>query len=248
MDSFALPNGGHLYRFETGPFNWYVIRQDGRVTVVDAGFPGHYAVLRRGLRQIGAELRDVTAILLTHAHADHMGFAERLRRDSGAPVFVHAADAAAAQRTLRLPWAGLLGNAWRPYVASMLSHATANGVFLMPPIRQVRTFDDNQVLDVPGRPTVLHLPGHTPGEVAFLLDGGSVLLSGDTLVTRHLLTGRYGAPQVPPPSLSHDYAQAHRSLARFRELGTLTMLPGHGKPWHGDLSACVAADAQPALA
>jgi len=46
-----LING--IHHFETGPFNWYVIEESGRLTLVDAGFPGHYRVFLDGLRSIG---------------------------------------------------------------------------------------------------------------------------------------------------------------------------------------------------
>ena len=54
------------------------------------------------------------------------------------------------------------------------------------------------------RPHVLHLPGHSPGEVAYYLPESSLLLSGDTLVTRNLFTGAHGAPQLTPVALNHD--------------------------------------------
>lgn len=243
MDVHELNGGAKIYRFDTGPFNWYVVREGGRLTVVDAGFPGHYAILRRGLAELGLDVRDVEAILLTHAHADHMGFMERLRRETRAPVFVHAADKAAAMRSRQLPWAGLLGNAWRPYIAGMLGHAAMNGVFTMPAIDEVRTIEDGQRLDVPGRPVVIHAPGHTEGEVAFHLPEHGVLLAGDVLVTRHLLTGAYGAPQLVPPVLTDDYAQARRSLDRLREMGKTLLLTGHGRAWRGDLGEAVMAAA-----
>jgi glyoxylase-like metal-dependent hydrolase (beta-lactamase superfamily II) len=234
--TWPLANGGVAYHFETGPFNWYVLAEGGRLTLVDAGFPGHYRVFRDGIASLGFTVKDVAAVLLTHAHADHMGFAERLRRESGAPVFVHGEDLAAAQRPLQLPWFGLLSNAWRTNVAGMLGHAIVNGVFTMPRIAKVHPLRDGQILDVPGRPVVIHAPGHTPGEAAFFLPEPQVLLSGDALITRNLLTGAHGGPQLASPALTHDMAAARRTLDRFRELGSLTLLPGHGKAWQGSLA------------
>lgn len=62
-----------IYHFPTGPFNWYVIEEGGRLTLVDAGFPGHFGVFSDGVRSIGREMKDVEAVILSHAHADHMG-------------------------------------------------------------------------------------------------------------------------------------------------------------------------------
>jgi len=232
-----LVNG--IHHFETGPFNWYVIEESGRLTLVDAGFPGHYRVFLDGLRSIGRSIKNVEAIVITHAHADHTGFAERVRRETNAPVFIHQNDVAMAARVLQLPWFGLLSNAWRPFTGGMLGRAIVNGVFAMPSITKARPFKDGDVLDVPGRPHVLHVPGHTPGESALYLPERKVLISGDTLVTLDLFSGNAGAPQLPHRLLNCDDKLARRSLDRMQELGEVTMLPGHGRPWIGKMTDAI---------
>lgn len=239
MKRFPIPGGGAVHRFGAGTFNWYVIEQAGRFTLVDAGFPGHYKLFANGLAALGGSLSDLEAIVLTHAHADHMGFAERLRRETGVPVFVHEADQLKAERRLQLPWVGLLGNAWHPYMAGILTHATINGVFTMPGIGKLHTVQDGQVLDIPGRPHVIHVPGHTPGEIALLLPDAGLLIAGDALVTRNLITGRLGGPGVVVPILSHDYEQSLRSLDKLRGAGAVTIVSGHGEPWTGDAADAV---------
>lgn len=238
--SHALPGGGAVHRFETGAFNWYVIEQAGRLTLVDGGFPGHWGTFRAGLAALGRSVRDIEGIILTHAHADHMGIIERARRASGAPVFVHGADLRAAGRTLRLPWFTLLSNAWHPYVAGMLGHATLNGIFAMPGIEGLRAVEDGQRLDLPGRPVVLHTPGHTAGEISLVLEGAGIVLAGDTLITRSLLRGTQGGPQLAAPGLTHDAAEGLRSLDKLAGLGHATLLTGHGLPWAGEMAEAVA--------
>lgn len=239
MESYPLQGGGAVHRFDTGTFNWYVIEEAGRLTLVDAGFPGHYPIFKAGIDALGRSLRDVEAIILTHAHSDHMGFAERLRRETGAPVLVHRDDARKAGRALQLPWIGLLSNAWHPYMASILAHAVINGVFAMPGITTVHAIEDNQVLDVPGRPRVIHVPGHTPGEIALHVAGAKVLIAGDALVTRNLITGKLVGPEVVVPILSYDFEQSLRSIDKLGDIGRATILSGHGLAWAGDVSDAV---------
>ena len=233
-----------IYHFDTGPFNWYIIEEEGRLTLVDAGFPGHYSVFVKGIQSLGFEMKDLEAIILTHAHADHIGFAEKLRKQTNVPVFIHKEDERMASTPLQLPWFGLLSNAWRPYVATMLGTAIVNGVFSLPRIHKLRTFSDCETLNVPGQPLVIHTPGHTDGEVVFYLPKRKVLFSGDTLVTRNLMTGKLGNPQITHPLLNNDFKQAHRSLGLLNEIGKVTMLPGHGKPWFGEIQEAVELAAQ----
>ena len=72
--------------------NWYVIETAEGLTVVDAGFAGHWKQLVRWIASTKWTVRDIKAILLTHAHADHMGFAEEARVASGAEIWIHLAD------------------------------------------------------------------------------------------------------------------------------------------------------------
>jgi glyoxylase-like metal-dependent hydrolase (beta-lactamase superfamily II) len=94
----------------------------------------------------------------------------------------------------------------------------------------VSTFADGETLQVPGQPRVVHVPGHTPGSAALLLEGRRVLLSGDVLVTRNPLTGRVG-PQIMPSALNRDTPQALRSLGVLDSIPADVLLPGHGEPW-----------------
>lgn len=234
---FEISEG--IYKFDTGPFNWYLIEENGQLTLVDAGFPGHYSVLKKGLKEIGFKIDDIVAIVLTHAHADHIGFAEKVRKKRNVPVFVHKEDAAMAQKALQLPWFGLLSNAWRAYTAKMLGVAIVNGVFTFPHLSKVYEISNNALLDIPGKPRVIHTPGHTDGEIVLHLEDRKTLISGDTIVTRNLLTGALGTPQLTNPILNKNYDQAKRSLGLIQEFGELTLLPGHGTPWVGNIKEAV---------
>ena len=72
--------------------NSYLVEDSGDVTIIDAGVPGFYRDIPRELAAMGRTVADVRALVLTHGHTDHIGFAERLRREQGIPVSVHEMD------------------------------------------------------------------------------------------------------------------------------------------------------------
>jgi glyoxylase-like metal-dependent hydrolase (beta-lactamase superfamily II) len=56
--------------------NAYLLEDAGEVTIIDAGVPGYYRDIPRELAAMGRTVADVRALLLTHGHTDHIGFAE----------------------------------------------------------------------------------------------------------------------------------------------------------------------------
>ena len=86
-----------VYRCGSPRINWYIIEEDEQLTVVDAGLPDHWDILLETVDSLGYDVDNIDALVLTHAHSDHIGFAERLRDEAAVPVFVHEADAAMAR-------------------------------------------------------------------------------------------------------------------------------------------------------
>jgi glyoxylase-like metal-dependent hydrolase (beta-lactamase superfamily II) len=219
-----------VYRLGSRWVNWYVLEAADQVTVIDGGYPGYYDQLAPALSSIGRAIADVQAILITHAHADHLGSVARLRDESGGRVLAHPDDAPTIRKGNANPPPSFFTDAWRPRFARYLLHAAANGGRSVRPVSTVETFGDGDVLDVPGRPRVLHTPGHTAGHCAFLLEDRGVLFSGDALVTLDNVTGRTG-PQ--PIRWNEDDDQAAASYKQLRDIETGVVLPGHGEPFRG---------------
>ena len=81
-----------VHRLAHAAVNLYLVEDDTGITVVDTGLPATFRHLERALAQLGYSHRDVRAIVLTHAHFDHVGSARRARKRWRMPVGVHAAD------------------------------------------------------------------------------------------------------------------------------------------------------------
>lgn len=204
----------------------YLVVTDDGVTVVDTGLAGHWRELVRELTALGRSLDDVRGVVLTHGDTDHLGFAERLRTERNVPVFVHAADAARARGEVKSH--ASLGR-WRlGPTARFFAYAATHGGLRTTYLREVHEVTDGDVLDLPGSPRVVGLPGHSPGSVAVHVPAVDAVMVGDALTTRHVLTGRTG-PQPAP--FTDDAAQALQSVGRLADLGARWVLPGHGAPF-----------------
>ena len=135
---------------ETGSYgvNCSLIENQGKTWIVDPG-----SEPEKILRMIGKHGRAPDAILLTHAHFDHVSAVAALEKEyPGIPVYVHPAD---------LPMFAHPMNACPPEYPS-------------PP----KPLTVANALDLP---MTIHTPGHTPGSVCYLFPDANVLFSGDTL-------------------------------------------------------------------
>ena len=75
---FSQPVPG-IYRLGDSVVNFYVIDHGDRLVLVDAGLPAHRGQLDGLLSQLGRRPSDISAVLITHAHPDHLGLAARLQ-------------------------------------------------------------------------------------------------------------------------------------------------------------------------
>jgi glyoxylase-like metal-dependent hydrolase (beta-lactamase superfamily II) len=198
-----------------GFVNSYVVRDASGTYLVDTGFSSRAAAIRRAFDVARLPLSTVTHILLTHWHPDHIGGASRVEAASRAVVACHPADAPVVEGKVPPP-----GPKWMR-------------IFARPrPVAVGRPVQDGERL---GPFRVWHLPGHTPGSVAFYLPERRALFTGDAVVERK------GRLALGPTRYAWDVAKAHASLARLEGLPVEVLLPGHGDPVRGDVPSRLAA-------
>lgn len=223
----------NVYRLGSRSHNFYLLTGDGEATVIDAGCSGEWSQLVDILENLGMKPESVSAILATHAHADHLGIGARAQ-DEGIDIKVHEDEESRALGTYEgrfsagatdLPLFRI--STWKNFLPMLRS-----GVMKLEHLEEVGTFSDGDVLDVPGSPRAVHTPGHTEGHTMFHCADEGILFTGDGLITMDLV-GRSQGPQMIDPIFNLDTELAYESLARLDSIDADVLLPGHGNPWQG---------------
>jgi glyoxylase-like metal-dependent hydrolase (beta-lactamase superfamily II) len=178
-------------------------------------------------------------VVLTHAHFDHLGFAERARAELNVPVYVHENDVPLTRLPRRYSFERRRSYYFTtqvrafPVVASLLR----NRAWWPAPVARVVRYTGG-TLPVPGSPEVVFSPGHTLGHCALHLRDRGVLLAGDAIVTFDPYTARRG-PRLVARAATADTERNLATLDALVETGAQTVLTGHGEPWTKGIEAAV---------
>ncbi|MDX6591489.1 MAG: hypothetical protein QOJ13_685 [Gaiellales bacterium] len=228
-----------VHRIEDAFTNWYLIEEDDRLTVVDAGVPASWESLHRALGLLGRVPSDIAAIVLTHAHFDHVGFAERVRRELGVTVHVHENDVPLTRHPLQYTKerSPLRYIATHPKALPIMAALARSRAFFPSPVREVSRFS-NGTLAVPGTPRVVPTPGHTLGHVSLHLPDRDAVIAGDAIVMLDPYTGETG-PRIVSRAATADPERALASLDGLAETGARTVLTGHGPVWNDGVESAV---------
>lgn len=240
MTDLEITRVGNAHFVYTPLVNWVILVGDDGVTLIDGGYPGQAGLVEESLRRVGAQPGDIKAALLTHAHVDHLGGLAKVAQRHGFPVYADPAEVGHARRDF-LHQANALTLApylWRPRVLLWLSQMLPQGGLSrrgIPATQPFPALDDDGALPLPGRPVPVTAHGHTDGHSGYLVADGQVLVSGDALITGHLVTAEVG-PQELPAAFTHDPEAARAPLAAFAELDAQVLFPGHGPVQHGPVA------------
>ncbi len=223
--------------FELRWANAYLLFGEGAWCLVDAGLatPEAEAVMLEGLTSLGITPADLSTIVVTHAHPDHIGLAGRFQEASGAQVLMFGLDAQIMRsiwterdmRSAELVSQFYTSHGMPPEESNLEKASMAATRRLVTIPSQVTALEDGQeVLLVGERYRVIWTPGHSDGHMCLWRASDGVLLAGDHILPR--ITPNIGLyPRARPNPLA-DYLE---SLHRVRPLSARLVLPGHGRPF-----------------
>lgn len=178
----------------------YLLDGGGTLALVDCGCGPSYKTLVSNIIRLGFEPEELTTLLLTHCHIDHIGAAALFRRDYGVEIAAHHQDAEAIESGDRL-----------------MTAAFMYGVRLNPLPLDLVIRDDESTLQVGDLElNVVATPGHTPGSVAAYVDfsGVRVLFGQDIHGPFH-------------PDFGSDIEAWRSSMAKLLELDADVLCEGH---------------------
>ncbi|TMN20965.1 MBL fold metallo-hydrolase [Lentibacillus cibarius] len=177
--------------------NCYIVSDKAEALIIDPG--GDFETIVNYLNDVGVTPE---AILLTHAHFDHIGAVSQLRSYFGSDVYLHASE----QSWLEDP----VLNGSLTFMRTEITTATAE-YSLVPGNLQIGTFSFE----------VIHTPGHSPGSVSFLFHNASFIVSGDVL-----FNGGIGRTDLPGGDIKQLERSIRESLYQLPDV--YTVYPGHG--------------------
>lgn len=194
------------------PVNCYLVREDDGLTLIDTGLPGSAGAILAAAQKEGLAIR---RIVLTHAHGDHIGSLDALRRQlPEAEVLISARDARFLSGDMSL-------DPGEPQLKLRGSYQTVK----TRPSRLL--YDGDQV----GSLQVISAPGHTPGHIALFDRRDGSLIAGDAFQTRAGVAVS-GAIRLlfPFPALATwSRSLALASARQLRALQPSRLAVGHGE-------------------
>ena len=191
---------------------FFVLRDEDDLYLIDTGFIGGRKALSRALKQRGWDHLPVRGILLTHGHLDHVRHAPELAKKHGAWIAGPERDLEHYENRARYTGLGRVAG---------IAEWIGRRLLRQPSFRPDRLLNDGEELPIWGGLRVVALPGHTHGHCGYYSATHRLLFSGDLFAT-------FGfGPQIAPAYLNQDNAEARRSIHRALDLSLYGVLPCH---------------------
>lgn len=178
--------------------NCYILVHNKEALVIDPS-----ASAKSILERVHAEGAELTGILLTHGHFDHIVSIDTLRRISSAPLMIHKEDAEMLEDGVK--------NAFSLFFGQDISYAPAQ-----------RLLEGGDTINLGGiQIEVIHLPGHSKGSVCYYIPGERTMFTGDLLFAQG-----YGRADLH----GGNAFTLRTSLCALRQYPkNITIYPGHGE-------------------
>lgn len=201
-----------IHPISLGMVNTYLVKGQGCI-LVDTGMSNHVDKIIQTLESHSVKPKDISLIVITHNHTDHVGGLKKLREITGAKVAIHKSEAPAlaAGKTTEVKPNTFFGKV----LIKLLRNAEAEQV--QADILIDGEYDLNE-FGIAGK--LIHTPGHTPGSI-------SVLLHNKEMIVGDLFTGKDN--KASKPIFATDPKELKSTLEAIVNLAPSKIYTSHGK-------------------
>jgi glyoxylase-like metal-dependent hydrolase (beta-lactamase superfamily II) len=222
----------NLYHLNLQKANVYLFKSKQGFVLIDTSVVGSLKMLQAQLGRNGFRLQDISHILITHAHVDHVGGLAEIQAATNAQVWTHETDAPFVRRGNHPPYPEraalslqdrMIGNLIRAFVGGEQRPASVH--------RELKGGD--KLDDLWQGLEVVHLPGHSPGHSGFYFSQERVLIGGDVMMNTMPYLTR------PLAAFTPDMKQADESILKVANMNPSTLAVGHGEPIIGTASKAI---------
>lgn len=217
-----IPN---FHQIRIGRANTYLITEK-ELTLIDCGYIGSTIRIANSIRNLRRSIEEVTLIILTHNHFDHISGLAELQKITRAKVAAHKADIISINNQSSYPW-------FMRRLLHMPPFSALKPLFLTDSSRVDIQLMGSEILSPLGGLKVIHTPGHTPGSISLYSFEKKLLIVGDALRKRRQ------NPYMQYNIVSNDIKQALNSVKQISQLDFDIICFGHGRPIAGNASAKV---------
>ncbi len=203
--------------------SFLLVGNGGDLVLVDAGNPGDGGKIVEKVKTLGYRLKDVSLIVLTHGHRDHVGGVAELTKLLSAKVIIHERDASAlieGKEPATTP-ARFTGRLLKPF--------TTHKKFSLPedePDRIKQSSVSLKCFGIDGE--IIHTPGHTFGSLSVVSEDG-IAVVGDLIMGKFLVFGRASLP-----IFAEDLSSVNDSIKKVLSTEPKRIYSSHGGPFTPD--------------
>ncbi|MBN2324269.1 MAG: MBL fold metallo-hydrolase [Spirochaetes bacterium] len=215
-----------IFRIKLGVSCVYLIRERGTI-LVDAGPPRQEQKFVNKARAAGIDPEEISLVVVTHAHMDHIGSLAGIRTITNAPVLAHAGEKTIIEQALTEIPKGV--TPWGRVMRFAISLSEKNIRFEPAPVDiAVEPHNPNDCyplnrFGIDGK--IVHTPGHTKGSISLLLESGDAFV-GDLLMNGFPMRRGPGIP-----IFADDLETVKNSVRVLLSQGAVLFFPGHGNPF-----------------
>ncbi len=212
--------------FPFGMINAFLIKGTKGAVLIDTGLPDTEKTVGKVLRQHGLTFEDIKLIIITHAHIDHAGNTQTIRKLAGnPPVIGHTSDLKyfRGEEAMKFCSTGLFGRLFKKTGLIQRSYP----VFTPEITLAGKDEFDLAPFGISGK--VLHTPGHTPGSISIELNNDQAIV-GDMLSSGILLGGIIRKNRAKRPPFEENPTLVASELKQLIQRGAKTFHMGHGGP------------------